>query len=91
MNENDNKYVNEVLKKLNELNAVERFPMNDRGSADLFATIFKNVSRYNPTKKDWMYYDKTRWTADTEGMRAKRNAKMLADVLVRYSVSEDED
>lgn len=84
MNENDNKYVNEVLKKLNELNAVERFPMNDRGSADLFATIFKNVSRYNPTKKDWMYYDKTRWTADTEGMRAKRNAKMLADVLVRY-------
>lgn len=77
MNENDNKYVNEVLKKLNELNAVERFPMNDRGSADLFATIFKNVSRYNPTKKDWMYYDKTRWTADTEGMRAKRNAKML--------------
>lgn len=42
MNENDNKYVNEVLKKLNELNAVERFPMNDRGSADLFATIFKN-------------------------------------------------
>lgn len=66
--------------------AVERFPMNDRGSADLFATIFKNVSRYNPTKKDWMYYDKTRWTADTEGMRAKRNAKMLADVLVRYYV-----
>lgn len=87
MNENDNKYVNEVLKKLNELNAVERFPMNDRGSADLFATIFKNVSRYNPTKKDWMYYDKTRWTADTEGMRAKRNAKMLADVLVCYSVT----
>lgn len=32
MNENDNKYVNEVLKKLNELNAVERFPMNDRGA-----------------------------------------------------------
>lgn len=71
MNENDNKYVNEVLKKLNELNAVERFPMNDRGSADLFATIFKNVSRYNPTKKDWMYYDKTRWTADTEGISAQ--------------------
>ena len=63
------------------------FPMNDRGSADLFATIFKNISRYNPTKKDWMYYDKTRWIADTEGMRAKRNAKTLADALVRYSVT----
>ena len=87
MNENDNKYVNEVLKKLNELNAVERFPMNDRGSADLFATVFMDVSRYNPTKKDWMYYDGTRWVADQEGMRAKRNAKMLADVLVRYSAT----
>ena len=87
MNENDNKYVNEVLKKLNELNAVERFPMNDRGSADLFATVFMDVSRYNPTKKDWMYYDGTRWVADQEGMRAKRNAKTLADVLVRYSAT----
>lgn len=87
MNENDNKYVNEVLEKLNELNAVERFPMNDRGSADLFATVFMDVSRYNPTKKDWMYYDGTRWVADQEGMRAKRNAKMLADVLVRYSAT----
>ena len=87
MNENDNKYVNEVLKKLNELNAVERFPMNDRGSADLFATVFMGVSRYNPTKKDWMYYDGTRWVADQEGMRAKRNAKTLADVLVRYSAT----
>ena len=77
----------DILKQLITLNASERFQMNDRGSADLFATIFKNISRYNPTKKDWMYYDKTRWTADTEGMRAKRNAKTLADVLVRYSVT----
>lgn len=77
----------EYIEQLKTLNAAERFPMNDRGSADLFATIFKNISRYNPTKKDWMYYDKTRWIADTEGMRAKRNAKTLADVLVRYSVT----
>lgn len=76
-----------ILEQLNTLKAAERFQMNDRGSADLFATIFKNISRYNPTKKDWMYYDKTRWIADTEGMRAKRNAKRLADVLVRYSVT----
>lgn len=76
-----------ILEQLNALRAAERFQMNDKGSADLFATIFKNISRYNPTRKDWMYYDKTRWIADTEGMRAKRNAKRLADVLVRYSVT----
>lgn len=56
MNENDNKYVNEVLKKLNELNAVERFPMNDRGSADLFATVFMDVSRYTGNRR-WGYYN----------------------------------
>ena len=60
-----------ILEQLNALRVAERFQMNDRGSADLFATIFKNVSRYNPTKKDWMYYDKTRWTADTEGIAVK--------------------
>lgn len=91
MNENDNKYVNEVLKKLNELNAVERFPMNDRGSADLFATIFKNVSRYNPTKKDWMYYDKTRWTADTEGMRASEDSDKIGKFISECLEKSDEN
>lgn len=76
-----------ILEQLNVLNAAKHFQMNDRGSAELFATIFKEISRYNPTKKDWMYYDGTRWIADIEGMRAKRNAKMLADALMRYSVT----
>lgn len=76
-----------ILERLNEFNAAVRFQMNDRGSAELFATIFKDISRYNPTKKDWMFYDGTRWISDTEGMRAKRNAKKLADALMRYSVT----
>ena len=69
-----------------ELDAVRRFATNDKGSAELFATLFKNINRYNPTQKDWMYYNGVKWEPDTEGMRAKRNAKRLADALLSYAV-----
>ena len=52
MNENDNKYVNEVLKKLNELNAVERFPMNDRGRDTVSARfLHENEFQFKPKFK----------------------------------------
>ncbi len=76
-----------LVDKLIELDASKRFARNDKGSAELFSTIFKDVSRYNPTQKDWMYYNGIKWVADTEGMRAKRNAKKLADALLSYAVS----
>ena len=37
-----------------------------------------------------MYYNGIKWVADTEGMRAKRNAKELADALLSYAVSNPE-
>ena len=76
-----------LVDKLIELDASKRFARNDKGSAELFSTVFKDVSRYNPTQKDWMYYNGIKWVADTEGMRAKRNAKKLADALLSYAVS----
>ena len=79
-----------LIKKLVELDAAKRFATNDKGSAELFSTVFKNVSRYNPTQKDWMYYNGIKWIADTEGMKAKRNAKKLADAILSYAVSVSE-
>ena len=76
-----------LVDKLIELDASKRFARNDKGSAELFSAVFKDVSRYNPTQKDWMYYNGIKWVADTEGMRAKRNAKKLADALLSYAVS----
>lgn len=76
-----------LVKKLVELDAAKRFATNDKGSAELFSTVFKNVSRYNPTQKDWMYYNGIKWIADTEGMKAKRNAKKLADAILSYAVN----
>lgn len=79
-----------LVDRLTELDAAHKFATNDKGSAELFSTIFRNVSRYNPTQKDWMYYNGIKWIPDTEGMRAKRNAKKLADALLSYAVSNTE-
>lgn len=78
-----------LVDSLVELDAAKRFAINDKGSAELFSAVFKNVSRYNPTQKDWMYYNGIKWVSDTEGMRAKKNAKDLADALLTYTVKID--
>ena len=80
----------QLVRKLIELDAANKFATNDKGSAELFSTVFKNVSRYNPTQKDWMFYNGVKWIADTEGMKAKRNAKKLADAILSYAVSVSE-
>ena len=77
----------QLVRKLIELDAANKFATNDKGSAELFSTVFKNVSRYNPTQKDWMFYNGIKWIADTEGMKAKRNAKKLADAILSYAVN----
>lgn len=85
----ENRKIN-LVDKLIELDAAKNYATNDKGSAELFSTVFKDVSRYNPTQKDWMYYNGIKWVADTEGMKAKRNAKKLADALLSYAVSNSE-
>lgn len=77
----------QLVRRLIELDAANNFTTNDKGSAELFSTVFKNVSRYNPTQKDWMYYNGVKWIADTEGMKAKKNAKKLADAILSYAVN----
>ena len=73
-----------ILEQLNALRAAERFQMNDRGSVDLFATIFKNISRYNPTKKDWMYYDKT---YEKYGFTREEIEELLKDGIMNQGFS----
>ena len=85
----ENRKIN-LVDMLIGLDAAKNYATNDKGSAELFSTVFKDVSRYNPTQKDWMYYNGIKWVADTEGMRAKRNAKELADALLSYAVSNPE-
>lgn len=67
----------------------ETFETSDKGFGRLFATIYKDRHRYNPSRKDFMLYDGKRWVDDIEGLAARASAKDLSDALVRYAVGVD--
>ena len=75
----------QVLKNLH----AERYETSDKGFGRLFADVFKDKHRYNPSRKDFMRYDGKRWIDDIEGVSARASAKALSDALVRYVVNVD--
>lgn len=79
------KPLEEVLRDLH----AEQYETSDKGFGRLFATVFKDKHRYNPSRKDFMLYDGKKWVDDTEGLSARASAKDLSDALVRYAVSVD--
>lgn len=80
-----NSGLEQILKDLH----AEQYETTDKGFGRLFADVFKNKHRYNPSRKDWMQYDGKRWIDDIEGLSAKASAKVLSDALVRYAVGVD--
>ncbi len=76
-----------LIEKLLELDAANTFSQTDKGFAEMYVAMFGSVSRYNPTKREYMFYDGVRWVLDLESMRAKNNAKKLADALRVYAAS----
>ena len=73
--------------KLQALNAVSNYETNDKGFGALYAEIFKDKHRYNPSRKDFMLYDGKRWIDDIEGLNARSDAKVLSDALLVYGSS----
>jgi len=79
---------NRLEQVLKDLHA-ERYETSDKGFGRLFADVFKDKHRYNPSRKDFMRYDGKRWIDDIEGLSARASAKVLSDALVRYAVNVD--
>lgn len=75
---------------LKEMHA-EQYETTDKGFGRLFAEVFKNQHRYNPSRKDFMRYDGKRWVDDIEGLSTRKSGKLLSDALVRYAVNVDAD
>lgn len=75
-----------IYDKLIALDAVNKFETNDKGFGRLYAEVYKDKHRYNPSRKDFMMYDGKRWIDDIEGMGARSDAKYLSDILVKYAV-----
>lgn len=76
-----------LVNQLVKLDAANKFPLTDIGSATLFSEVFKNKHRYNVTTRDWFYYDGQRWSLDREGLRARKSAKELSKALSIYAVN----
>lgn len=76
-----------LIDTLTELNAVQNYETNDKGFGGLFAEVFKDKHRYNPSIKDFMLYDGKKWVEDTEGLSARTDAKLLSDALLQYGSS----
>lgn len=69
----------------------ESYETSDKGYGRLFADVFRERHRYNPTRKDFMLFDGKRWVDDTEGLSARADAKRLSDALLKYAISVDTD
>ena len=76
-----------LLKKMYELKPETNFDYSDRGTGQLFATVFKDLCRFNVTAREWYVYSAGRWKQDTGGMLTSRYAKGLSDAMTIYSTS----
>lgn len=81
-----------LVETVKALDPVNSYDQSDIGSAKLFADVFRDEVRYNTTAKDWYVYDGTVWKPDRGGMHVAHLAKDLADALLVYGTTiQDED
>lgn len=83
--EQKNRPLEQILRDLH----AEQYETSDKGFGRLFADVFKDKHRYNPSRKDFMRYNGKRWVDDMEGLSARASAKALSDALIRYAVNID--
>jgi len=68
-----------------------RYTWSDIGASRLFADYFRDIVRYVPERKSWYCYEAGVWSADVGSLRTMEYCKELADAMVMYALSiEDE-
>ncbi len=73
-----------LIEKLAQLDPLQ-YHRSDRGSASLFADMFRHKLRFDATAREWRYYDGCVWRLDVGGMVAHQLAKALFDALMHYA------
>ncbi len=69
----------------------DRYGWTDIGNGNLFADWFKDRARYVPDRAKWFVFDGKAWRPDVGGLMAMQLCKQLADDLMLYALSiEDE-
>lgn len=68
-----------------------RYAWSDIGASRLFADYYKDIVRYVPERKSWYCYGGGVWSADVGNLRTMEYCKELADAMIVYALSiEDE-
>lgn len=87
----DNYLIERALNDLFQGLNIEGYTLDDKGLGELFADFNKDYARYNVTAKEWFIYTGKVWVEDTGGMAVSRRAKNLADRLINYSTTIEDD
>ena len=69
------------------------YSRDDKGNGRLFANLSRNILRFVPEKKMWFFYDANRgaWSEDTGSIKARQQAKLIADALNMYACQSISD
>lgn len=65
----------------------DRYPWSDIGSGRLFADCYQKIVRFVPERKSWYYYQDGIWAADVGSLRTMELCKELADELMLYALT----
>ena len=65
----------------------DRYPWTDIGRGRLFADCYRDIARFVPEKKSWFCYQDGIWAADTGSLHTMELCKELADALLVYALS----
>ncbi len=80
-----------IIDKLTEMDAYHKYTLDDKGFGALFAEVFKDTCRYNATAKEFYFYNGKVWIRDEGSMRTLNKAKELADSLLIYATTVEDE
>ena len=82
---------NDLQERLAQMQPITAYTWDDKGMGELFADMYRDFCRFNVTAKEWYVYDGVIWKADTGAMQVSQRAKELANALLVYCTTiEDE-
>lgn len=82
---------NSLQERLVQMQPVTAYTWDDKGMGELFADVYRDYCRYSVTAKEWFVFDGKVWKADTGAMLVSQRAKELANALIVYCATiEDE-
>lgn len=89
----NNDFSDDDLKRLKEMQPFKNnhYACTDIGNSNLFADYYKSVARYIPEREKWFVYNGQTWESDTGNLKVMQLCKQLANQLMNYALSiEDE-